>query len=357
MLRRQLYALLLCFCLLQTAGCNAPEQEDVSPATETYLPALPSNLATGIPGPERNPLTREGVALGRMLFYDPMLSGNEKISCATCHQQEKAFSDGKVLTTAGVTGKPLLRHVPSLVNLAWMPGLFWDGGSKNLESVSFGPLTHPDEMGQSLKELTAKLQQHEKYPQLFRKAFGSDSVTTAAIGRALAQFQRTLISTNSRYDRYLRKEAGGELSEVELQGLALFRQHCSNCHATDFFTDNSYHNNGLDNTFSPDNEEQAFGRGRITQTAADRGKYKTPTLRNIALTAPYMHDGRFATLEEVLEHYRTGIVVSPTLAPELQQQDQPGIPISETDKQKLIAFLHTLTDKSFIHDKAFSRPE
>lgn len=324
---------------------------------ESFALGVPANLATSVPYPDRNPLTHEGVALGRMLFYDPVLSKTGTVSCATCHQQEKAFTDGKALTTAGVSGKPLLRHVPSLVNLAWMPGLFWDGGAKDLESLSFGPLTHPDEMGQDLKALAQKLQQHSQYPQLFKKAFGTDSVTSAAITRALAQFQRTLISANSRYDKYVRHETGGDLSELELEGLTLFQEHCSSCHATGFFTDNSYHNNGLDSSFSPDHEALAYGRGRISGTPEDVGKYKTPTLRNIALTAPYMHDGRFQTLEEVLEHYSAGVVYSASLAPELQQQGRLGIPLSPSEKAKLIAFLQTLTDESFIQNSAFSKPQ
>lgn len=353
MLRYLLYTLLF-FFLLAFIGCGSTEQEEVQPMAEKFIPELPPNLAASVPQPEKNLMTKEGVELGRKLFYDPILSKTGAVSCATCHQQDKAFTDGRALTTAGVTGKSLLRHVPSLVNLAWMNGLFWDGGVKNLESVSFGPLTHPDEMGQDLKELTRKLQQHNLYPQLFKKAFGSDSVTSAAVGRALAQFQRTLISANSRYDKYVRTEPGGELTEQELQGLVLFKQHCSSCHATDFFTDNSYHNNGLDNFFPNDDEELAYGRGRISQSPADIGKYKTPTLRNIALTAPYMHDGRFATLEQVLEHYRTGVVASPGLAPELQQQ--LGLPISVVEKEMIIAFLHTLTDDVFVKSKGFAAP-
>jgi cytochrome c peroxidase len=291
-----------------------------------------------------------------MLFYDPSLSVNGKVSCATCHQQEKAFSDGITLTRAGVSGKPLLRHTPSLANLAWMQGLFWDGGAKNLESVSTGPLTHPDEMGQDLKAMVQKLQRHKLYPGLFRKAFGTDSVSSPLVLRALAQFQRTLISANSRYDRYVRKEPGGELTSLELEGMSLFRANCGSCHATDFFTDNSYHNNGLDNSFPAEHEELAYGRGRITRTPADRGKYKTPTLRNIALTAPYMHDGRFHTLEEVLDHYTSGVVESPSLAEQLRPGDRLGIPLSPEQQQKIILFLHTLSDDAFRQNKALSDP-
>ncbi|WP_439880118.1 cytochrome-c peroxidase [Pontibacter sp. MBLB2868] len=328
----------LLFCLLGT-GCGASE----------YDPEVPANLAEAVPYPARNPLTKEGVALGRKLFFDPALSGNGKISCASCHQPAKAFTDGKALSTAGITGKQLQRHVPTLVNVAWMDGLFWDGGAKDLESLSFGPLTHPDEMGQNLAALVQKLQQHESYPGLFKKAFGSDSITSAAIGKALAQFERTIISGNSRYDKYVRNEKGTMLNDKELKGLVLFRKHCSSCHTSDFFTDNKYHNNGLDAAYSDENEALAFGRGRITRKPEDIGKYKTPTLRNIAITAPYMHDGRFATLEQVLAHYRTGVKNSPTLAPELQQQGKTGIPVSAEEQTLIIQFLQSLTDDAFIN--------
>ncbi|MFD2068792.1 cytochrome-c peroxidase [Pontibacter silvestris] len=343
--------------LLFTAGCSSTtEYEDVASGPRVYELVVPANLAATLPSPIRNPGTQEGVELGEKLFYDPVLSQTGTVSCATCHQPQKAFTDGKALTTLGVTGKPLRRHVPSLVNLAWMNGYFWDGGAKDLESMVFGPLTDPDEMGQSLKELTNTLQRHEQYPELFRKAFGTDSVTSAAVARALAQYLRTLISADSRYDKHVRGETGGYMNKEELQGWALFKQHCSSCHATDFFTDNGYHNNGLDSTFSANYEELAFGRGRITGQLSDRGKYKTPTLRNIALTAPYMHDGRFETLDDVLEHYRSGVRMSPALAIELQQEGRLGIALSGAEKANIIAFLTTLTDTGFIKTKSLIAP-
>jgi cytochrome c peroxidase len=344
------YTLLVSVSLCGLISCKEAAQDVAVPVAQTFELEVPPNLAASLPYPERNPPTKEGILLGRMLFYDPILSKNGKVSCATCHQPEKAFTDGRALTTAGVSGKPLLRHVPTLANVAWMQGLFWDGGAKDLESLAFGPLTHPDEMGKNLKELAQQLRQHNKYPALFQKAFGSDSITSAAIGRALAQFQRTIISGNSRYDKYVRKEVGGTLTEPELKGLVLFRQHCSSCHTSDFFTDNHYHNNGLDNTFSDANEALEFGRGRITQAPADIGKYKTPTLRNIALTTPYMHDGRFATLEQVLEHYTTGVTPSPTLAPELQTQGKLGIPLTAAERESIMLFLNTLTDEAFVQN-------
>lgn len=350
------YIAILGFGLLLTA-CDKPASEAPAPQARRFSPAVPANLANAVPYPERNPFTVEGVELGRMLFYDPIVSANNQVSCASCHQQDKAFSDAEALSMAGVSGNALHRHAPALINVAWMNGLFWDGGAKDLESLAFGPITHPDEMGQDLKALTIKLQQHPKYPGLFRLAFGSDSITSASIARALAQFQRTLISANSRYDKYVRQEAGVSLSTPELQGLVLFQQHCASCHTSDFFTDQAYHNNGLDHEFSEEFEELAFGRGRITRQQQDIGKYKTPTLRNIALTAPYMHDGRFATLDDVLEHYRSGVMAAPSLAPELKQPNgQLGIPITKEEKEKIILFLNTLTDQDFVQNKAFSNP-
>lgn len=342
--------------LLLLPACSPTDAEEASPQAQRFAPAVPANLAAAVPYPERNPFTVEGVELGRMLFYDPILSGSNSISCASCHQQDKAFSDGVALSTAGASGKPLLRHAPALVNLAWAEGWFWDGGAKDIESLAFGPLSHPDEMNQDLQELTQELQRHAVYPRLFRLAFGSDSITAATIARALAQFQRTLISANSRYDKYVRGE-GGTLSSLELEGLELFKEHCASCHSSDFFTDYGYHNNGLDATFPDEHEELAFGRGRISLQAADIGKYKTPTLRNIALTAPYMHDGRFATLQQVLAHYQRGVQASETLAPQLRQANgKLGIPLTDAEKEKIILFLNTLTDEAFVQNKAFSNP-
>ncbi len=352
-------ACLLSVCLLVTflfAGCEGQLTDAAAPQPITFIPEAPANLAASIPQPSHNPLTAEGIALGRMLFYDTGLSANGQVSCASCHQQDKAFSDGQALTQLGVSGKALLRHAPSLANLAWMEGLFWDGGVKNLESVSFGPLTHPDEMGQDLNKLLLYLKQHPVYPAQFRSAFNTDSITTPLVFRALAQFQRTLISADSRYDRYMRQESGGELTSLELKGMALFRANCGSCHATDFFTDNQYHNNGLGSSFSEEHEQLAFGRGRITHASQDIGKYKTPTLRNITLTAPYMHDGRFNTLQEVLAHYTSGVKPSPSLATQLQQGEKLGIALTQEEQQKIIAFMHTLTDEHFTSNPALVNP-
>ena len=332
------------------AGC---QPDKPAPQPEPVSITAPANLGKTVPFPERNPFTREGILLGKKLFYDPILSGNNSISCASCHLPQKAFSDDLALSTRGITGKPLLRHAPALQNLAWMPGWFWDGGAKDIESLNFGPLTHPDEMAQNLKELVSELKNHPEYPNLFKAAFPSDTISSTTITRALAQFERTLISSNSRYDKYVRKEDGGNLTVPELEGLALVKQKCASCHATDFFTDFGYHNNGLDQTYSDKNEALEWGRGRISGNPADIGKYKTPTLRNIALTAPYMHDGRFKTLAEVLEHYNSGVKNSATLDPLLQKNNRLGIALTAAEKEKIILFLNTLTDREFTTDPDF----
>ncbi|MBB5645730.1 cytochrome-c peroxidase [Pedobacter cryoconitis] len=304
-----------------------------------------------------NPLTAEGIELGRMLFYDVRLSGNNRISCASCHRQDLAFTDGVALSTIGVSGKKLDRHAPALFNLAWAKtGLFWDGGSKNLESQAFGPLTSADEMHQDLLELESELKQIPGYVSLFRKAFNED-IKSANMVKALAQFQRTLVSGTSRYDKFKRAEAGGSLSATELLGMSLVNSKCKSCHSGELFTDDGYHNNGIDAAFTDEHEGIFQGRFRVTFDPGDMGKFKTPSLRNVMLTAPYMHDGRFKTIDEVLDHYQSGIKISPTTDMLLNQNHgQAGIPLSQTEREAIIAFLGTLTDYEFTTNKKINNP-
>lgn len=305
-----------------------------------------------------NPLTADGIELGRLLFYDKRLSGNNKLSCASCHKQELAFSDGVALSKIGVAGTQLLRHSPALINLAWANnGLFWDGGSTNLESQAFAPLTSPDEMFQNLIELEAELKAVPEYVKRFEKVFGRE-IRSADVVKALAQFQRTLISANSKYDRYVRKEPGVYLTDKELIGLTIINEKCRSCHAGELFTDNKYHNNGLDNDFSNTSHEGVYqGRARITYNWADLGKFKTPTLRNVMLTAPFMHDGRFSTIEEVLDHYAHHMKFSPSLSTQfIGANNQTGLKIDDQEKQAIIAFLKTLNDEVFINNQKIANP-
>ncbi|MDA3616584.1 cytochrome-c peroxidase [Polluticaenibacter yanchengensis] len=335
-------------------ACRKSELE--KPAPQPYRLPVPVNF----PAPQYetyNPLTKEGIELGRQLFYDVRLSGNNKISCASCHHQNLAFSDGISLTNIGVSGTTLSRHSPTLINMAWANnGLFWDGGSTNLESQAFGPLTEHNEMGQNLFELMDELKAVPGYITAFKEAFDED-ISSANVVKALAQFQRTMVSANSRYDKYVRKENGASLNKQELKGMVLVKQKCQGCHSTDLFTDNLYHNNGIDNDFSnPGIDDLNFGRYRVSYNMKDMGAYKTPTLRNIMLTAPYMHDGRFKTIEEVLNHYTENIKYSESLSPVLIQNGKIGITINNEEKQQIIAFLHTLTDEDFISRKSLGKP-
>lgn len=305
---------------------------------------FPNTPLGEVPQPAHNLATEKGVALGKKLFFDPKLSANNAVSCATCHQPDKALSDGVALTTMGISGNPLVRHSPALFNLAWYDGFFWDGGSKNIEAQAFGPLTHPDEMGMDLKELVQKLQADEEYPTLFKEVWGSDSITTQKLVRALAQFERTLLSFNAPYDQRVAKNeaATGEV----LEGEKVFSQYCAACHTPGLFTDLSYHANGIDTAISDKSHELThFGRYRITNDSSDLGKFKTPSLRNLAFTAPYMHDGRFATLDDVFAHYFRNHSANPLADSHLKGQDYSQV--DPQQKKALKAFLMSLSDSSF----------
>ena len=316
----------------------------------------PQVLSRPYPYPEHNPPTAPGIALGRRLFYDPGLSAGGTVSCASCHQQERAFSDGQSLSTLGVTGKALARHTPGLSHVAWSPTLFWDGGVRNLESLSFAPLSHPDEMGRDLREMVAALQADASYREDFRQAFGADSITAAGVGRALAQFCREIYSADSSRDRYKRGE--DSLSAKALQGEKLLAQHCSPCHSGERFSDDSFHNNGLDSFPLPPGPDQTLlGRYRISYDSADIGKFKTPGLRNLAFTAPYMHDGRFGSLQEVIHHYRFGMQDSPTLDSAFRRKpDKTGLALSDEEADAILAFLATLNDSTLLQRQDLGPP-
>lgn len=302
-------------------------------AGEAGEPVAPARveIAPEVPSPARNPTTDAGVELGERLFFDPRLSGNDSIACATCHRPELAFSDGHV-RSVGISGEPLMRHTPALVDLAWHDGYFWDGGAKDLESQVFGPLTSPDEMGQDLRALLAELRADPEYVALFDRAF-DDGITLANVARAIAQYERTLVSLDSRWDRHARGEPNGALTASERAGQAAFQRACGSCHPLGRFTDHGYHDTGLEPSPSDAHERLAWGRGRITNDRDDIGKYKTPSLRNVAITAPYMHDGRFATLDDVVVHYRSGAM---------------EIDLDDAEARDIVSFLHTLTDRRFL---------
>jgi len=277
--------------------CAMPRIPGIHPAGEPYELVYPSYFGNRTNIPADNPLTREGVYLGRLLFYEPRLSANNTISCENCHQQRLAFTDGKPFSQ-GIDSILTTRSSMSLTNLLWVRHFFWDGRVSSLETQMITPLSAPHEMGQSPERSAEKLRQSRLYPALFRSAFGSDSITGDRIVKAIAQFERTLISANSRYDRYLRGQL--QPDSAEARGMALFMRNpspersirganCEHCHGSPKFFLDQFHNNGLDSIPTDP------GRETLTGLAADRGRFRVPTLRNIALTAPYMHDGRFRT--------------------------------------------------------------
>jgi cytochrome c peroxidase len=326
----------------------ACSDEEVKPESGggTYLLRFPSYFPQPEPLLSNNdPLTKDGVALGKMLFFDPILSGNNQVSCSTCHQPAKGFADGLALTSNGISGNTLHRHSPALVNLAWAKGFFWEGGSKNLESQALAPIINADEMGQNVVELIEELNAHSEYPALFKKTFTDGEINGSNIMKALAQFERTLISATTKYDYY--RQGKASLTELESKGMMLVEKKCGSCHPAPLFTNNGYHNNGLDSEYSSDHEGIAQGRYRITFLPEDLGKFKVPTLRNIGASAPYMHDGRFATLDDVLDHYAHGIQASSTLDSILPPD---GMALTTEERQAILSFLDALTDEKFMTD-------
>jgi cytochrome c peroxidase len=334
-------------------GCGRDE------STELQLPSegdglteadVELRLPAGFPSPvynnSSNPITLDGFRLGRKLFYDPILSRDSTISCSSCHQQFAAFSHLDHDRSHGIDGLFGIRNAPGLMNLIWKDELMWDGGVNNLEVQPPAAITNPVEMDDDLANIVVKLKRHPEYPAMFRKAFGTDSVTSQRMLKAMAQFMSLMISADSKYDRV---RAGREaFSTTEQEGYALFQAKCASCHAEPLLTDNSYRNNGL----MPSPVFNDSGRAHITGLPADRYKFKVPSLRNVEVTRPYMHDGRFLTLDQVLSHYTNGIQSSPTLDPQLVG----GIALTAAEKTALIAFLKTLTDQAYLQDRRFAEP-
>lgn len=348
-------------------SCNTnPEETEPRPQLVTidYLLELKPPLSIAkYELPEDNPLTVEGVELGRHLFYEKILSKDSSLSCGSCHIQKHGFSDPAKLSL-GIDGKKGDRNSMSLSNLIFQKEFFWDGRASSLEIQALDPIKNPLEMNLSIAEAVNRLNKSEKYPPLFEKAFGTREITSTLLARAIAQFERTLVSQDSKYDRAKRKEYTP--TALEKLGEDLFYNHpfppeirggnCGDCHSGFFQSQFLYHRNGIDSSFTFD-----VGRFDVTGIPDDRGKFKTPTLRNIELTAPYMHDGRFATLEEVLDHYNEHVNINRKDI-DLLMQDTNNDPsksflaLTEEEKKAIIAFLKTLTDETFLNNKSFSDP-
>jgi len=337
--------------LLGCVACKPTPQPSYQPTAYDFPQPHFFPTLTNIPAD--NPMTEEGVALGRKLFYDPRLSGrdgNDGIrSCSSCHHQEHNFEYGATTNTH--------HAMLPLVNLAWnTTGLGWNGGVATLEDMVLAAVTSPVEIDADTLQVVRLLQYTEDYPPLFEKAFGSSEITFQNIQRAIAQFVRSLVSSDSKFDRYLRGEE--QLSQDELEGYLLFVTEdgadCFHCHGgggNALMTTNLFYNNGLD---SEHNDPQ--DRASITGNPLDRGLYKAPTLRNIAVSAPYMHDGRFSTLDEVIDFYSDGVNNSATISPLMHHVMQGGVRLTDIEKAQLKAFLNTLTDETFLNNTDYSEP-
>lgn len=295
-----------------------------------------------------NPVTTAGFQLGRHLFYDPLLSRDTTISCAGCHLQATGFAHVDHQLSHGIYGRIGRRNAPAIMNMAWSRSFMWDGGVNHLDMQPLSPITSPDEMDETMEHVVRKLNESAKYRSLFRAAFGDSIATGQKTLLALSQFVLMLNSFNSRYDKYMRNEAGGQLTEQELRGLQIFRKNCASCHTEPLFTNRDFANNGL----PVDTALMDTGRMKITGDSRDSLRFKVPTLRNIQFTAPYMHDGRFKKLLEVVNHYANGLQKSPALDARLQS---PMV-LSHEDKIDLVAFLLTLTDRDFLFDTRFGFP-
>lgn len=298
----------------------------------------------------KNPVTQEGFELGRKLFYDPILSRDNTISCASCHLQYTGFTHVDHAVSHGIEGRKGTRNSPVLINLAWNTSFHWDGGVNNLETQGINPIQHPAEMDNSLEEVLKRLSNSEHYPQLFQKAFGNSEITTSSLMKALTQFTVSLLSSNSKFDQVMRKEKGVHFTKQEKNGLKLFRTHCAACHTEPLFTNSFFASNGL----PVDSLLNDVGRYGITHLGKDSLQFKIPTLRNIEFTFPYMHDGRYKKLKDVINYYSDGIDQN---ARYLDQRLKKPLHFSEHEKKDLFAFLLTLTDRTFLYDKQFSYPK
>ncbi|MET7255863.1 cytochrome-c peroxidase [Dyadobacter fermentans] len=357
--------------LALAVSCKKNSTDDPGPKPTDNMPTplqwtKPSYFPDPVYDLSQNPLTVEGVELGKFLFYDGILSRTDNIGCGTCHQQQAAFTHHGHDLSHGVDDKIGTRNAPSVQNMAWNTSFFWDGGVHDMDMVPPVPIQNKVEMDERVGNVIEKLRKtpvagaakQVDYPKMFKAAFGSDSITADRMMKALSQFMVTMVSATSRYDYFLKGDASA-LTMQEKDGLSIFKQKCGSCHAGELFTDQKFRNNGL-----IPNRINDQGRYTITLNADDRLKFKVPSLRNVGLTAPYMHDGRFTTLEQVLDHYandkpgsKDSIYVSPTLDPLLNVAGQKrGISLTAAEKQSIIAFLKTLNDDDFIKDKRFSDP-
>lgn len=338
-------------------GCFQDADDNITPKQEDYIPIpleveIPSNFPDLEYDLKNNPVTQAGFELGKALFYDGRLSSNNAIPCAFCHEQEFAFTHHEHNLSHGVDGKIGLRNSLPMQNLGFQKEYMWDGAASHLDLQPIIPLTSEVEMNEDIENIVNKLKDDTYYKKQFRYAFNGEGVNAENILKALSQFMVMMISADSKYDKYVRKEDSVRLAKIELDGLNTFKAKCASCHATDLFTDQTYRNTGL----SVNKRLNDLGRYNILKIEADKYKFKVPSLRNVEKSKPYMHDGRFYSLKAVLDFYDSGMVENGGIVDEsLKREDGTlGITLTDYEKESLIAFLKTLTDNQFLTDERFA---
>ena len=342
-MKRVLGVLLILYLLLLSCDKSAEIEPtfDGNPEITMELPAGFPSLNSAV---NKNRPTKYGVELGEKLFNEKMLSGNNTISCASCHNQSNAFADHNP-QAVGIYGRVGLRNTPPIQNMAFMRFYNWDGNILQLEKQPLVPIITHEEMNSSILAAIKKIEKQSGYPELFKKTFGDENITPERIYRSIAQYEYTLISANSKYDQVQRNE-GSKFTETEELGYQVFKAKCEGCHSTQLFTDQSFRNIGF--PINPSSEEA--GRARITGASADQMSFRVPSLRNVAYTAPYGSFGQFETLASVLDYFDKGVLAADNLDPVLKENGN-RIPLTAQEKKQLISFLHTLSDPNFVGEK------
>ncbi len=363
------FGLLTLWLLVVFAVSCGKKDDDPDPGSGKPTPynwVKPAHFPEPVYDFSKNPLTNEGVRLGMFLFYDGIMSRTNEVGCGTCHQQQAAFTHHGHELSHGVDDLIGTRNSLAVQNMAWSPRFFWDGGVHDLDFSPLNAIENPVELDESVPSIITKLKAGPRpgakmpvdYPRLFKEAFGTEEITTGLMMRALSQFMLTMVSATSKYDFYLMGDQSA-LNAKEKEGMLLFEKNCSSCHAGVMQTDHSFRNNGLIPMRINDR-----GHSEITGDKTDRYKFKVPSLRNVGITLPYMHDGRYHSLEEVLAHYsdsvglfiKSGSEAVETLDPLLARPEKPGISLTKSEQQAIIAFLHTLTDDIFLKDPKLADP-
>ena len=340
-----IFAALVCSVF---TGCKDDFEGEAYIADQAYDLEIPADFPALAFNRDKNPVTVNGVALGKKLFYEGRLSRNNSISCGFCHIQENAFTHHGHPVSHGIDNRLGIRNAPPIQNMAFLRNYTWDGVSHNLDERSLVPITTDFEMDSSMPEVVGKLNTDANYKKLFKAAFGDENITGERVLKAISQFMATMVSADSKYDRVLKGKTAFTAEENE--GYQLFRNNCASCHSGALFTDESFRNTGM--YYNAQYNDR--GRYRVTLDWNDNMKFRVPSLRNVEYTAPYMHDGRFTTLEAVLNFYSDLVENQPNLDPLLKKDGHVGIRMNPSEKQYIIAFLKTLSDQNFITNKAFA---